>query len=165
MIEEIVDIVDENDNVISTATRTEAQQQDLRHRLALVCIFNNNGDMLVQWRSATKSTAPRQFTASCVETVASGETYAQAAKRGMQEELGIDIDIEEVAIVAGSHNRNYALYIGEYDGDVTGWEEEADIIDYWSGEEADFMRNRFPYLIAPGFIDVLDILLEMEDDE
>ncbi len=165
MIEEMVDVVDEQDNVIRTATRTEAQQEDLRHRLAVVCIFNSNGDMLVQWRTHTKKTAPRLFTASVVETLSAGESYADAAKRGMQEELGIDLELEEVAIMAGEHNRNYGLYIGEYDGEVSGWEAEADAIDYWSGEEADFMRARFPYLLAPDFIEILELLLDMEDEE
>ena len=54
MSEEWVDIVDENNNVIGTAPRSEMRRQKLLHRASYIVITNKLGQVYVQRRPATK---------------------------------------------------------------------------------------------------------------
>lgn len=86
---EMVDIVDENDSVIRTASRRDVREQRLLHRATKIIIRNKKGEYFVKKRSATKKHYPSMHAVGIGETVQSGETYEQAAKRGLIEELDI----------------------------------------------------------------------------
>jgi len=87
--QEFIDIVNENDKIIGKATRKDAFEKGLMHRAAAVLIINNEGKILVQKRAATKKLSPGLFDASSAGGVHSGESYEEAAKRELQEDLGI----------------------------------------------------------------------------
>lgn len=88
MIEDIFDIVDENDEVIGNAPRSEVHATGARHRAVHIFVFNSNGEILLQLRSASKDKHPGTWDTSCCGHVDSGETYDIAAKREFREELG-----------------------------------------------------------------------------
>ncbi len=87
MQEEIIDIVDRKDKIIGKATRKQAKEKGLIYRCAGVYV-RSNGKILIQKRSKTKSTRPNNWSI-LEETVKTGETYEEAAKRGLKEELGL----------------------------------------------------------------------------
>jgi isopentenyldiphosphate isomerase len=88
--DEIFDLVDEQDRVLSRTTRTSVHGNPaLIHRVAHVLVFNSRSELFLQKRSATKDVQPGRWDTSVGGHVASGETYAQAAIREMTEELGI----------------------------------------------------------------------------
>lgn len=158
----MVDIVDETDKVLRTVPRAEAEKSGDRVRGVHVILVNDAGELLVQWRRADKKMYPRTFTASAAGMLSSGEDYAVGALREMMEELGVVTKLKRVGKYSVNKGQlvNGELYVGEWDGDVSGWEEEADALDMWSRDEAAFMLQRFPYLLAPTFRESLKLFLK-----
>ncbi len=93
---EILEIVNEQDEVIGTATRMEIHRRGLMHRAVHIFVFNALGEIYVQRRSNSKDRHPLKLDSSAAGHVDPGETYKQTAIRELQEELGIEADLEEV---------------------------------------------------------------------
>ncbi len=94
MSEDIFDIVDENDAVISNAPRSRVHSEGLRHRASHVVIVSGakgGRSILLQKRSAFKDSYPLRYTTSCSGHVDSGESYDDAALREMFEETGLKV--------------------------------------------------------------------------
>jgi isopentenyldiphosphate isomerase len=89
MPEELIDIVNNNDIVISQEFRSFAHRHGLQHRGVHVLLGTPEGRLLVQQRSKYQDTFPLALDCSVSEHVKAGEGYQQAAERGLQEELGI----------------------------------------------------------------------------
>ena len=89
MPDELFDIIDENDHVIGQEMRSIVHQRGLWHRGAHVLLFTSDNKLIVQQRSKTKSQSPLTLDCSVSEHVQAGETYHQAASRGLKEELGL----------------------------------------------------------------------------
>lgn len=94
MTEELVDIVDDDDNVIATVTRSEMRAGNLQHRSVGIAVISSDGRLLIHRRSETKDIWPGWWDIAAGGVVASGESYEDAARRELAEELGIaDIPI------------------------------------------------------------------------
>ncbi|HZD72843.1 MAG TPA: NUDIX domain-containing protein [Actinomycetota bacterium] len=87
--EEMVDLVDEDDRVIGRAPRSEVRRRNLLHRGAGVLCRNSAGDVYVHRRTDSKDVFPGLYDAFAGGMVASGESYEDAARRELAEELGI----------------------------------------------------------------------------
>ncbi len=92
--EEVLDIVNEDDNVIGNAPRSEIYSKKHIHRIVHVLIFNKKNKMVLQLRSKQKSFMPNAWVTSAGGHVQSGEDYETAAKRELKEELGISPSLE-----------------------------------------------------------------------
>jgi isopentenyl-diphosphate delta-isomerase len=88
--DEVFDVVDEADRVVGRATRAVVHRDGLRHRAAHVLLFNPRGELFVQRRSLRKDEDPGLWDSSAAGHLDAGETYADAARRELAEELGID---------------------------------------------------------------------------
>ena len=86
---ELLAIVDEDDEVVGSKTRREIHQAGLRHRAVHILVFNTQGHVCLQKRSMTKDVNPGAWDTSSAGHVDFGETYETAAKRELEEELGI----------------------------------------------------------------------------
>lgn len=163
---EMVDILDKKDKIFKTMDRAEALKNGLRHRYVQVLVFNQKGEMWVQWRSRNRTICPRQFGGSASGSVMSGETYEQAAHRELKEEMGITkakIQLIGYRQTEGKTPYNVANFVCQHDiKDPTGWEEEADILDLMTGEEISFLLQRFPYLVSDGLTSALEQLEEAQ---
>ena len=84
---EFMDVVDENDNVIGKATREEIHGLGKWHRGIHVFVFDRAGRLLLPTRSSTKDKFPSTYDCSVSEHVKAGETFEEAALRGLKEEL------------------------------------------------------------------------------
>ena len=94
-LEEILDVVNEHDQVIGSATRRECNQNpSLIHRAAYVLIFNSKGDLFLHKRSMTKDTFPGGWSISVAGHVDQGESYEKTIRREMREEIGIELNVE-----------------------------------------------------------------------
>lgn len=93
MEEEMLDIINENDEVIGTATREECHKDPkLMHRTVHFTLFNKvDGRILITRRSVKKAHDGGKI-AFLGEHILSGESYFDALKRGVKEELGVDIN-------------------------------------------------------------------------
>jgi isopentenyldiphosphate isomerase len=89
LVVELVDIVDDDDNVIATVTRTEMRAGRLQHRSVGIAVMSSDGRLLVHRRSLDKDVWPGWWDIAAGGVVASGETYDDAARRELQEELGV----------------------------------------------------------------------------
>ena len=90
MTEEYLDIVKDDDEAIGRALRSAVHRDGLQHRGAHVFLFNQTGEMLIQKRSADRANSPSLLDCSVSEHVQAGESYLEAARRGLREELGLE---------------------------------------------------------------------------
>jgi len=92
MPEDIFDIVNERDEVIGRAPRSEVHARGLLHRAVHVLVFNAQGEVFLQKRSMMKDRQPGVWDSSCSGHVDSGEDYDQTAVRELREEIGLRLD-------------------------------------------------------------------------
>ena len=91
MTDELFDIVDDNDNVIGQAARSDVHRSGLQHRGVHLLLFDREGRLLIQKRSADRKQYASLWDCSVSEHVQSGESYLDAAARGAKEEMGVDV--------------------------------------------------------------------------
>ena len=87
--EEYLDIVDENDNIIGTASWKEMFEKGLLHRTSNTIVLNSKGEIFVHRRAEHLKLYPGLWDVKFGGSVRSGETYEDAAKRELFEEAGI----------------------------------------------------------------------------
>lgn len=88
-MDELLDIVDDEDTITGQEMRSTVHELGLQHRGAHVFLFTRDGKMLAQKRSADRVASPSALDCSVSEHVKAGESYLEAALRGMKEELGV----------------------------------------------------------------------------
>jgi isopentenyldiphosphate isomerase len=89
---ELVDVVDDNDRVIATVSRAEMRARNLQHRAVSIAVLGTDGRLLVHRRAHTKDVWPSMWDLAAGGVVATGETYEDAARRELAEELGVVAD-------------------------------------------------------------------------
>ena len=93
---EYFDLVDEHDMVVGKRLGSECVERGLLHRAILVFLTNSKGEVYVQKRAKDALFCPGYWSASVTGHVSAGETYLQATKREVKEELGIDCELTEL---------------------------------------------------------------------
>lgn len=87
---ELVDVVDEDDRVVATVTRRRMRAEKLRHRAVYVAVTSSDGRLLVHRRSAAKDLWPGRWDVAVGGVVGAGESWDDAARRELAEEVGVD---------------------------------------------------------------------------
>ena len=87
--DEIVDVVDAENRIVRRATRREVRAENLPHRGVGILCRDSTGRIYVHRRTPTKDVFPGMYDMLVGGVVASGETYDDAARREIAEELGI----------------------------------------------------------------------------
>jgi len=105
--EEWFDIVDQFDEVIGRAPRSEVHARGLLHRAIHVWVFNSEGHLLTHLRTAQKVEEPLKWTSSACGHVSSGEDYLTSAIRELNEELGITADLLEMHKIPSGPRTGY----------------------------------------------------------
>lgn len=145
---ELLDYVDASDNVLGQTTRAEALEQGLNRRLVHVFIFNEQGQILLQWR-ATHKRNPHVYDAAVGGHVDAGETYEQAAHREMMEEMGIEGELQPICkYLCEEWNEYVSLYLIKHEGPFSNWEKEAEKVEWFTVEELEHLMARLPYLFT-----------------
>ncbi len=129
-VDEILEIVNKSNRIIGQRTRGEIYKNGFLHRAVSVFIVNSKGQIFLQQRSKLKMKYPLAWDVSAAEHVKVGESYEDAALRGIQEELGIDTKLKKVRGVHLQHNGHASkkdkiiddefvvTFIGVYDGRI-----------------------------------------------
>jgi isopentenyl-diphosphate delta-isomerase type 1 len=152
---EILEIVDESDNVIGTATRAEIHRKRLRHRAVHIFVFNSAGKIYVQRRSSSKDRFPDRLDSSAAGHVDPGESYEETAIRELQEELGIRAEIEEILSVEASaitENEFVRLFEAHTDSAPVPDPDEIQWGEFMTRERLTKLMEEDPEDFVPAFI-------------
>ncbi len=83
-------IVNDKDEIVGSAEKGEARKQGLIHRITRIFVHDGNGKVLLQKRHPKAHDSPNKWDFSAAGHVDEGENYEQAAKRELEEELGLE---------------------------------------------------------------------------
>jgi 16S rRNA (adenine1518-N6/adenine1519-N6)-dimethyltransferase len=95
-------VVDENDQILRYARRSDVHGNNLRHRAVHILIFNEAGEVYLQQRSRWKDRHPLKWDSSAAGHVTSGESYEETARRELEEELGVTVHLEKLLELSAS---------------------------------------------------------------
>ena len=127
MQEELVVLVDEKDNEIGLMPKMEAHEKAVLHRAFSVFILNNDGELMLQQRAASKYHSPLLWTNTCCSHQRHGEGSIDASKRRLQEEMGFVTEIEELFTF---------IYKAPFDNGLTEHELDHVLLGYFNDEPA-----------------------------
>ena len=102
-------IVNENDEIIWLWTREEIDTKNAWYRVSALRITNSKGEILLAQRAWTKSHNPGKRGAAVAGTNDEGETYLSNIIKETKEEIGIDINEDDIrvgekSVRKGKHN-------------------------------------------------------------
>jgi len=112
MHDEILDLVDKNDHVITTMPRSEVFSKKLKNfRVVCALLKNSSGQLFIPRRALNKADYAGYL--ACVGgCVQSGESYENALRRETLEEVMIDVDTKSYRFLG---------YISPYEHTVNGY--------------------------------------------
>lgn len=118
-------LVDEQDHALGTMEKMEAHRKGLLHRAFSILLFNSKGEMLLQKRSKAKYHSGSLWTNTCCSHPLPDEAMADATRRRLKQEMGIDLQPEfayafvyKAALDKGLLEHEYDhVYIGTFDGE------------------------------------------------
>jgi isopentenyl-diphosphate delta-isomerase len=161
MTEELFDIVTEEDIVTHQAPRSVAHTEGLWHRGVHVLLFDDSGRMLVQQRSRTRVHAPLALDCSVSEHVRAGETYLQAAVRGLREELDIEgVELSPLLKFKMNYGPNdneiSVIYRSILDRQTIRFDpEEVERVDFFSPAQLQERLSAEPHAFSYWFMQIL----------
>jgi isopentenyldiphosphate isomerase len=122
--------------VTGLAERAELHRNPaLIHRVVHVLLFNKNGGLLLQKRSRRKDVAPGKWDTSVGGHINPGEDVLAAARREMEEELGIKgCELRYLYRYLFANHRESELvstFSCVYEGEVDFNGEEIDEVAFW----------------------------------
>jgi 16S rRNA (adenine1518-N6/adenine1519-N6)-dimethyltransferase len=112
-------VVDKNDRILRSASRSEVHGNNLLHRAVHILLFNEAGEVYLQQRSRSKDRHPLKWDSSVAGHVTAGETYDETAQRELNEELGVSVPLRSVAKLSASERTDHE-FIWLYDGAASG---------------------------------------------
>ena len=117
-------LVDESDNELGFLSKQQCHDgEGILHRAFSLFVFNADGELLLQKRSADKRLWPLFWSNSCCSHPRKGESMEVATRRRLQEELSINADLEYVYKFSyraqfddlGSENELCSVFLGKMD--------------------------------------------------
>jgi len=165
-MEELLDIVNNTDAVVGLARRSVIHQCGLQHRGAHVFLFSGDGKMLVQKRSADRSASPSMLDCSVSEHVKAGESYLDAALRGMKEEMGVtDVEISPLVTFRMNYGLNdneiSTLYMGQVTPEIVRFDPvEIAEIGYYSLDQLEELMRDEKNIFCGWFIQIMNWYLK-----
>ena len=154
MTEEILEIVNEDNQVTGRAPRSQIHAQQLMHRAVHIFLFNSRGELFLQKRSAQKDEFPGYYDSSAAGHVDPQESYADAAARELEEELGITAALKKIAEIPASRDNGWefsVFYTAVSDAAVSINPEEIAAGGFYSVDEITDWLERDGGLFTPAF--------------
>lgn len=153
---EYFEVVDENDQVIGMALRSECHGNPrLIHRVAHVLVFDRQGRLLLQKRAMSKDVQPGKWDTSVGGHLDPGESYEAAARREMFEELGIAglalTFLHSYRMRSNFESENVSTFITCHDGPFSFSAIEIDEVRFWTAQEIDAALSSG--ILTPNFED------------
>lgn len=151
---EFFPVVDDRDQEIGQASRSDVHENNFRHRAVHILIFNAAGELLLQKRSPSKDRHPLVWDSSAAGHVNAAETYDHAAVRELREELGVATNLERLGKIPASDRTGEEfiwVYRGEHSGPFVFPAEEISAVEFYPADIVDKWLRRKPQDFAPGF--------------
>ena len=116
---EYFDILDENGNKTGrTKLRSEVHRDGDWHKAVHIWVINNNGDILLQRRCATKDNNPNMLDISSAGHLSAGDDSVSGAIRELKEELNLDVtekDLQFIKTIKRSSHYTATFINNEFD--------------------------------------------------
>jgi isopentenyl-diphosphate Delta-isomerase len=157
---ELLVVVDNQDREIGSLEKHQCHTGDgTLHRAFSVFIFNKNGELLIQQRSEQKPLWPLIWSNSCCSHPRISESIADASLRRIQEELGLNCELEYLYKFryharfddVGSEREICSVFYGYYDGEIAADRNEISAWRYISLEELSLNMRETPNEFTPWF--------------
>jgi 16S rRNA (adenine1518-N6/adenine1519-N6)-dimethyltransferase len=149
-------VVDEEDCVLGEAPRAEVHGNNLRHRAVHILVFNSRGELFLQKRSRWKDRHPRLWDSSAAGHVDAGEDYDTAARRELQEELGVTAELTRVTKLRATEQTGQEfiwLYRAQHDGPFELARSEIEYGEFFPVNVVSEWFKARPDDFAPGFLE------------
>lgn len=151
-------LADDEDRVIGAAPRTEIRGLNLLHRGVAIIVRNSAGEIYVHRRTETKDVFPGMYDMVVGGMVTEGESYEEAARRELAEELGIE-EVEPTFLLkhrylGDKNNAWISLYEVVWPGPIRHQEEEISWGAYLTEEEIVAKLNDWQF--APDHLEVFE---------
>jgi 16S rRNA (adenine1518-N6/adenine1519-N6)-dimethyltransferase len=149
-------VVDSEDRVTGEAPRSEVHGNNLRHRAVHLFIFNGQGELFLQKRSAWKDRHPLLWDSSAAGHVEAGEDYDETAVRELSEELGVNAELTRVVKLPASERTGEEfiwLYRGQHDGPFRLAGSEIEHGEFFPVDVVTGWVKARPEEFAPGFLE------------
>lgn len=105
-MEELIDVLDENGNKTGEVlTREQIHKKGLCHRIVVIAITDEQGNILMQQRSKNKDKNPGEWDVAAAGHVSSGQNSTEAAIRETLEEVGIKVNKKELEYILTYKNK------------------------------------------------------------
>ena len=100
MSKEYFDILDDMGNKTGkTKSRNEVHRDGDWHKAVHIWILNDEGEVLLQRRCATKDSNPNMLDISCAGHLSAGDDSLNGAIRELKEELNLDVNPKELQFI------------------------------------------------------------------
>jgi isopentenyldiphosphate isomerase len=144
-------VVDDRNRFLRWETREAVHRLQLFHRSIHVLVFTSDNRLVVQRRHRLKVTHPGHWDLSCAGHVEESdypagpdddvdEVYRAVARRELQEELGLDVEVERLGGFgprSGVHYEQIRLFRAHGDGPFVVQEEEVEEVRLVTRPEAE----------------------------
>jgi isopentenyl-diphosphate delta-isomerase len=154
-------LVDANDRETGFLSKAECHDgAGLLHRAFSVFLFNANGELLLQQRSASKRLWPGYWSNSCCSHPRRGESMSLATGRRLRDELNIGTTLEYVFKFSyhaefgalGSEHELCHVYLGRIDTPVTANEHEIADVRFVAADRLALEFEQTPELFTPWLV-------------
>ena len=162
--DDLLPIVDAQDNVIGALPRRQVHLEGHLHRAVHVIVLDPEGRIWLQQRAAAKDTFPGFWDLSATGHVDPGESYAEAARRELREELGLEAEpvyLETIPASARTTWEFHALFWLRHAGPLDAFcRAEIQALRRFTLEEirAALAAADSPWPLTPGVEDALPAL-------
>jgi 16S rRNA (adenine1518-N6/adenine1519-N6)-dimethyltransferase len=161
MAVELLDVVDEDDRPQFRATRERVHREYHIHRSVMFFVFDAEGRVFVNQRSAAKEMYPGYWSIAFGGHVLAGESYDGAAEREVREETGLTVRprfITSFKKRTADERENVKVYAVVADGEPVLPPDEIEQGQFVTLAELNEMLGRFDFL--PETETLLKILVE-----
>jgi isopentenyldiphosphate isomerase len=158
-----IQVVNEHNEPIGGASMQKVYKQGLRHRTVHVIVKDQEGNITLQKRSGSVTTNPNRWDVSVGGHVDEHEEYIEAARRELQEELGLkNLELVELGtFYADTLVNDYVLkrFVKVYgvtithDTPITFPPDEVTAVKWMSAAEIRQLITKHPDQVADGLIE------------
>lgn len=158
---ELFDVVNDSDEVTGQADRSDVHTSGLLHRGVHILLFDEGGRLLVQRRSADRKQYASLLDCSVSEHVKSGESYLEAAQRGLREEMGVDeIALQQIVKFKLNYGPNdneiSTVFEGVIEPDTVRFDPgEIDSIQWFDMEELKITMEKHRSRFCGWFVEIM----------